>query len=170
MPGTMSSSVVDDERQQMSVLISVHGVQPPTDDEWEQYVRHCDELMRRHRGDTSRIGALSVTAGGGPTAGQRERLNGVTAGKSVRVSIVTPSAVARGIVTALSWFNPAVRAFAPQRFPAALAHLALSTHMQSVARARLASLRAEAREALPVIEVALATIDARASVAQSARP
>jgi hypothetical protein len=50
-------------------------------------------------------------SGGGPSANQRSELNRVLGGKMLRVAIVSDSAIARGILTAISWLTPSAKRF-----------------------------------------------------------
>jgi hypothetical protein len=138
---TMSSAVVRDD--DYSVVVSLHGRADPSDAEWNDYLKLIDEIMTFHDGDTSRVRGLSVAAAGGPNATQRDEVNRRLRGQRVRVAIVTKGTVERGIVTALSWFNPAIRAFAPTRndFAAALRHLEVPMTMHALLRGQLKLMR-----------------------------
>jgi hypothetical protein len=93
-------------REVGALIVSVHSAEAPTDEDWSAYLQLCRRKMARER-----LGALAVTAGGGPNSKQRAALQELLRGGPVPGAVVTDSAVVRGIVTALGWFNPGIRAF-----------------------------------------------------------
>lgn len=105
-------------------LVVVHGVTHPTDRDWAIYL---DAL----RQNTQKIGAqLIVTDGGSPTSAQRKASLELAVGQWDRVppsAVVTSSVLARGAVTALSWFmKDKIRAFAPAEFDEACVFIGAS--------------------------------------------
>ena len=102
-------------------LILAHGEEPPTDEEWEQYVealaRYCDEYA------TLRV--LVVSAGGAPTPGQRAVMDKRVKRHMHRakIALMTQSTFVRGVLKAFSLFSPAYRGFDLKDFDGALAHL-----------------------------------------------
>jgi hypothetical protein len=157
MHASMVSGVVRDERENLSVIVSVHGRQNPTDADWDPYVASIGGTLDHHGGDSTRIRGLSITTGGGPTTLQRDRLNSLLAGRSVRVAVVTPSKITHGIVTALSWFNPMIRAFSPARFADAIRYLELPPNTQRALRERLKAMRIGQPDVEEIIQSALAS-------------
>jgi hypothetical protein len=99
-------------------MAMVHTADAPTDQEWDEMLDH----HRRHR--PTRV--LVFTDGGGPTTLQRGRLNDALEGRVVKTAVVSSSQVVRGIVTALSWFNPGIRSFSPGEAPRALTYLGVA--------------------------------------------
>jgi hypothetical protein len=97
-------------REVSALIVSVHSAEAPTDEDWSAYLQLCRRKMARER-----LGALAVTAGGGPNSKQRAALQELLRGGPVPGAVVTDSPVVRGIVTALGWFNPAIRGFAFNR-------------------------------------------------------
>lgn len=91
----------------------------PSDAEWAEYV---DFTIKNLAHFTS---TMIITEGGGPNTMQRGMMNDMLEAKGFKqkVAVVTLSRLARGIVTALSWFNPNVRAFSTVQIPAALTYL-----------------------------------------------
>lgn len=87
------------------VFITVHSTKDPTEDEWETYLKFYKESAK------TCTRALVITNGGGPNAGQRNKMNLMLKGVPMVAAICTNATVVRGIVTALNWFNPNVRAF-----------------------------------------------------------
>jgi hypothetical protein len=99
------------------VVLSYTSRSSPSDAEWDEYVVAVKSV------DGDRRRALVVTDGGGPSASQRKKLYEAVGPKQQPTAIVTGSVVARGISTAMSWFNPALRVFSPHQLKEALAHL-----------------------------------------------
>src|SRR5262249_16125686 len=99
------------ERDRLSVVVSLHSAENPADEEWEAYLAVIKEAIDRL--GLENVRAIAVTDGGAPSSAQRNRLNQLLGGRSVPGGVVTDSALVRGIVTALSWFNRAVKSFAP---------------------------------------------------------
>jgi hypothetical protein len=90
-----------------NIDLVVTGQSAPTDKEWNEYVKHLSPMKPED------VRSLVFTEGGGPNAGQRKQLTEWLGPGSTVAAIVTTSAVMRGIITALSWFNPKVRIYAP---------------------------------------------------------
>lgn len=113
------------------VLVSALATRNPDDPEWEAYVA---AYVGMPSDGTSKV--LAVTDGGGPTSWQRMRLQDVLRGREQRAAVVTTSRMARAVVSALSWFNPGVKAFAPARLGDALDYLDVAEPLRTdVARA-----------------------------------
>lgn len=77
--------------------------------------------------------ALVHSFGGGPNALQRGMLTDMFAAEDAkpRTSILTDSAVVRGFGIALSWFNPQIRVWSPEKIEQAFDHLGLDKHERS---------------------------------------
>jgi hypothetical protein len=116
------------------VLLLAHGSVPPAQDEWNEYV---DALAKAHK--SGGTGLLVLTDGPGPNSSQRKMISGF----DLRSAVVTPAAVARGIVTALSWFGAKISAFPPEHIDAALAYLEVPRGGQQHLLRVLAGLRLE---------------------------
>jgi hypothetical protein len=103
------------------VAVAVFTEGSPSDEEWVEYI----ETLRR-LGDASHR-TLVFSAGGGPTALQREDLERLTEEQEhVKVAVITRSLVARGMVTALRWLRrDANAAFEPGKLDAAFDYLGL---------------------------------------------
>jgi hypothetical protein len=99
-------------------MTMVHTADAPTDEEWDAMLAHY-RAKRAPR-------VIVFTDGGGPTTLQRGRLNDALEGMVVKTAVVTASPVIRGIVTALSWFNPGIKSFVPDRAALALSYLGLA--------------------------------------------
>lgn len=95
-------------------------VQPSTED-WQAYL---ELLAPRVTDPTLRI--LVITDEAGPTVTQRDAMNQMLARANVtsaKTAVVSGGKVTRGIVTVLSWFNSAIRAFQPSDLERALTYL-----------------------------------------------
>jgi hypothetical protein len=102
-----------------TLLVLVHGERSPADTDWDDYT----DALRAHAHEIT--GVLVATDGAGPDGRQRVKLNDLVRqrGGSFPTAVVTGSVVARGIVTALGWFNPKLRAFAPAELADAVVYL-----------------------------------------------
>jgi hypothetical protein len=101
------------------LLILVHTKDAPENDEWKEYV----ESARKWRQEIQ--GFLVVSDGGGPNTMQRAELDEAIdiehhPGKT---AVVTISRIARGIVTAISWFSPGIKAFGTNQLHQAIEYL-----------------------------------------------
>jgi hypothetical protein len=102
------------------IMVVIHTSRPPSDAEWKEYVdgvASCDLETAR---------SIVITDGGAPSAQQRKLLNDVIGGRQPPGVVISPSTFVRGVVTALSWFNPGLKAFAPEDFDKACHYLELS--------------------------------------------
>ncbi len=101
------------------VFLVMNTKDNPSDAEWGEYVDFTIKNLA-HFSST-----MIITEGGGPNTMQRGMMNDLLEAKGFKqkVAVVTLSRLARGIVTALSWFNPNVRAFSTVQIPAALTYL-----------------------------------------------
>lgn len=103
--------------------VLVHSRDNPTNEEWRSYLTAMVGHMEARNGD---LVSLIVTDGGGPNTVQRTDMNEMLVkGRSINTAVVTESRAARGIVTALGWFNAGIRAFSPARLDDALSYLGL---------------------------------------------
>jgi hypothetical protein len=100
-------------------VVLAHSPQAPAEDEWDRYLKFLIAL--RDQQTTIRI--LVLSDGGAPGVVQRQKLN-VAFPTPLPVAVVTSSVIARGVVTALSWFYPTnMRAFLPAKIDDALKFL-----------------------------------------------
>lgn len=120
--------------RQARLLLLAHGSVPPAQDEWNQYV---EALAEGHKSGLT--GLLVLTDGPGPNSSQRKQISSF----DLRSAVLTPAAVARGIVTALSWFGANIRAFPPEQIDDALDYLQVPRAEQLQVLRVLAGLRVE---------------------------
>lgn len=88
-------------------VVMLHGTGAPPTEAWRDY------LLQLRDKDLTKMGLLCFTNGGAPDATQRQELNQVIAGRYYARAIVHRSALVRGVVLAVSWFAPGVKAFSP---------------------------------------------------------
>ena len=84
------------------LLVVVHGKSSPSALEWSRFL-NANRSLRDPR-------ILVCTYGGGPDGNQRRELMGDAFYGGVPTMVMTDSAIARGIVTVLNWFNPNMKA------------------------------------------------------------
>lgn len=99
------------------LMIAVHTTRAPSAAEWRQYIGTIREI------DPDKLRTLVFTDGGAPTSTQRKEVTAALGGRASRGAIVSASLMVRGAVTALSWFNPLIRAFPPSDVGGALQYL-----------------------------------------------
>src|SRR5688572_15071290 len=97
----LTIALVDD------VHIAVHGASNPDATDWEAYLKSVRKVLERY----PNVRGVVYTLGGNPSGAQRSELNRINEGLQPRVSVMVESRIARGAVTALSWFNPSINAF-----------------------------------------------------------
>lgn len=97
-----------------NIHLVLHGASTPTDAEWNDYTDAVSgELQRGLK--PAEMRTLVFSEGEGPSAAQRKRVNDILTGRATPVAIVSSSVMMRGIVTALQWFNPLMKVFAPDQ-------------------------------------------------------
>jgi hypothetical protein len=121
------------------LLLLAHDEHRPTDDEWRSWLRAYETRSPRIRG------VLVRSLGGGPSSSQRKELVEAMEAQTIRTptAILTSSAIARGVLTALSWFLSAERlprTFTLDDVVAALTFLGVDAASEGGVRAELARL------------------------------
>lgn len=115
-----------------SAYVLVLSERPPDEADWASWVAYIAE----HISPETAPRVLVVTEGGAPSAAQRASLSRVTERHrhAAKVAVCTDSALARGAITALSWFMPnAYRAFSRGALDDAAHYLDLSAVSLEVA-------------------------------------
>lgn len=97
-------------------IVMLHGASAPPASGWRDYLREIRDK------DLTRLGLLVFTNGGAPDPAQRHELNQVIGGRFFARAIVHRSALVRGVVLAVSWFAPGVKAFSPWTWTSAAEH------------------------------------------------
>lgn len=119
------------------IFLVVHTKENPSDEEWDAYV----EFSRANLGNFDCT--LIITDGGGPNTMQRGNLNDMleAANYKGKISVVTLNRLVRGIVTALSWFNPNIKAFSTLQISSALEYLGVPADQHAAVNAEIKRLR-----------------------------
>jgi hypothetical protein len=107
------------------LVICLHTSVDPPAAEWENVLSQLSALLAAVP-DTRQVRMLVVTGGGGPDAIQRAQLAKVWGRRDLKVAVLVPGVgnpLKRGLMTALSWLNPAMAFFTPDQLREALIHL-----------------------------------------------
>ncbi|MDX2052561.1 MAG: hypothetical protein SFV15_09235 [Polyangiaceae bacterium] len=118
-------------------ILVMHSGNSPADDEWADLVRAFRES------DLKNLRILVFTYGGAPSARQRAAINNVLRDHEPRIAIMTPSAFARAVGTAMTWFNPHMALFGPDQLSEAMKHLGSPEHDRPRLRLVLSELERE---------------------------
>ncbi|HEX5656127.1 MAG TPA: hypothetical protein VFX59_02985 [Polyangiales bacterium] len=97
--------------------------------EWEELVAQLESFGMASGADPKRARMLVVTDGGAPDARQRSQLGRLWGGKSIQTAVMVPgmsNPLKRGLMTALTWFNPRMAFFVPTQLADALQHVGLA--------------------------------------------
>jgi hypothetical protein len=139
-----------------TIILWLHTEEPTSDAEWAAGM----ELVRAHdvasHGDMERLRFFVITDGGSPTTKMRQDWKVVLDGRKHKAAILMNmnSAIMRGIVTAASWFNPDVKAFAPSELAKALNHVGLKLEDADRILAEMHDMQRELKTVKALIEVA----------------
>lgn len=107
------------QRASPNLVVAVYGNDSPTNDEWSVYLEVVRSMAPGYR-------MVVFSSGGGPTTMQRRDLEEITNQQDAAgVAVVTSSRLARGIVTAIRWFNREIKAFEPSHRDDAFKFLSL---------------------------------------------
>ncbi len=120
-------------------VIGVHTSEAPTDEDWVAWLAATRRALDGH----GSVRVLVYSMGGGPTSKQRSEVNELFKERPQRVAVMLNSRIARGAVTALSWFNPEIRAFDLEQFDDACGHLAIVGEHRERVRDALKAMRAK---------------------------
>jgi hypothetical protein len=111
------------------VIVAVHTVGEPSNEEWEDYIRIVLHAARLFGEDMAVVRQILVTDGGGPNPAQRAAIVKATehirGAPSVPRAVISSSKFVRGIVTALNWLDRNVKLFTPEEVDQAIAFLGL---------------------------------------------
>lgn len=123
------------------LLILVHSAANPSEEEWNVYVRFVQETQL----SSSPVAALLVyTRGGAPNAGQRKAVLSAADSTHCLTGVCTDSAIARGVLTAMSWLNKQpMYAFKLEEVDLALQMLEVPFEHRAAAKAVLTRLHAQ---------------------------
>ncbi len=120
-------------------LVCVIGRHDPGDAEWRLYL----DSIRRNLVPELKPRSLVYSEGGAPTASQRKELTALLDPwkDRTRSAVLTASAIARGVMTALHWFIPIFRGFKPTQIAEAMRFLELPDDAKADVEALLTQLR-----------------------------
>lgn len=100
-------------------LLCVYGKNDATDEDVAEIVRVMRNL------DLKQVRMAAYTMGGTLKAHHRKQLNDVVEGKFPPLAVLIGNPLARGVITAMSWFNQNVKAFPPDDELEAFAYLGI---------------------------------------------
>lgn len=129
------------------VVVSI-GKAGPTNAEWDLYLNALRKLT-----SLDDMRTLVLTDGGGPDSVQRKTLIDFMKGKPTLTCMVSGNPIVRGLTTALSWFNPQIKSFAPDRVDEALHYLNVPPESSSMVWHEIKRLR-EQLDGAPMKKVA----------------
>jgi hypothetical protein len=118
-------TVDGDVFEEASIFMLVHGWVEPTADDFQAALEKWSAFARavRARGEQPRC-FVWTRRGAGPNAKQRRDIDQANRPVMPRIGVVNGSAMTRGIVTAIAWFNSAeIRAFSLAEAREALAYV-----------------------------------------------
>lgn len=117
------------------ILVGVHSTEAPSDSDWDAWNAFAVANAKDYRA------ILVFTDGAGPNGVQRAKTAKVQELMPLPTAIVTASALARGIVTALAWMGKNIRAFSPEQVHEAFGYLSVPAATQADLMRDVASLR-----------------------------
>jgi hypothetical protein len=120
------------------LVIGVYGAKEPSNQEWSEYIEALKKIIDRHPP------VLTVSDGGGPNAGQRQKLLSIYSKEhheQIRIAVVSDATAVYGVVTAISWFNSSIKAFKISKLDEALSYLGVSSARTSIVLQSIRSLR-----------------------------
>lgn len=133
---------------QLRLLVAFHGPMPPTDEDWDAWMRAAHELWKI--ADEGRF--LIVSLGGHPSNKQlarleafKTRLERVGGRKRCEpiTSVISTSVAMRFVVAGITLFNPRIRCFAPAAVQEAYRHLGFTVEASAVAALAVERLRVQ---------------------------
>ncbi|EYF01786.1 hypothetical protein [Chondromyces apiculatus] len=104
-----------------NVFVLLHSEGPPSDEEWSKYINQLKTMK-----DLSKVRSIAFTDGGAPNSRQRKDVNDILKGRPGLAAVVSYNSLVRGVVTALNWFNPAVKTFSPDKLAEAYEYMKLT--------------------------------------------
>jgi hypothetical protein len=98
------------------LAICIHNNNAPLPEEWALFMKSVSHVH------PARLRMVVFTDGGAPTTLQRGEYTDYLKGNQAPMAIVSGNIAARGVGTALSWFNRQLKVFLPKKLGAALTH------------------------------------------------
>jgi hypothetical protein len=122
-------------RRGLRIALALHSRDVASKKEWEAAMVVYRRLVQGSSLE-ARTGRLFViTDGGTPDTTQRRELDQLWGTHPVKTAVILPglqNPIKRGVVTALTWGNPAMSFFTPERVDGALAHLGLEGELAAL--------------------------------------
>lgn len=96
-----------------TVRVMVHGTNPPTDEEWQQFLAATVREVNGQLRASERRGAVIYSRGAMATPKQRTQLRklDLQSGRLPTLVLMTDSMLARGVATAIGWVLPSLKDF-----------------------------------------------------------
>ena len=120
------------------VMVVVHALRGPTDQEWAQWL----DLCRKRAGLEARV--LVENHSTGPNVLQRRALADIVRGEDGRCAVLTDSLVERNVLTAFAWLGVSLRGFRLGEYAEAGAYLGLTQPELRLVKEVLPIMRKEA--------------------------
>lgn len=130
-------------RRQGRLIVVMHTATAASADEWSGYLAMLTSMISELQLSPMAPTALVFTDGAAPSAEQRRSFIDLVGKRRFQSSVVTTSRFTRGIVTALSWFTPGVRAYDPDDAAAILQHVGIGSYDLPVMMAMAEELAAD---------------------------
>ena len=105
------------------VLLYISAKRPPNDADWAEYVAFF------RKAEQPNFRGIVVERGSGPNAAQRKQITDIMSTVTSKVAVMSASPVARGVMTAMSWFSKGFQAFSPDEMDRALEYLGVPSLM-----------------------------------------
>lgn len=102
-------------------VVVVHNHKPPGQ-RWTDFIGVLSKEVIQRGVSPASIRFLVYSDGGGPNATERKALNDLTSGAST-TAVLTPSTMAKMIVSAFTLFHKRMRAFAPDQIDEAFRYI-----------------------------------------------
>jgi hypothetical protein len=117
-------------QREFMVILWLHTQVNPPETEWNAAVSRLFQLRDARHLTAELMRQLIITDGGAPNAVQRKHLIEFYSGAPSKMGVITTvlsNPIKRGVATALSWLNPAIRFYEPPEMARALAYLELTS-------------------------------------------
>ncbi len=120
------------------VVVLVHNGLPYTPEEWQTI------LALTARTDLADLRILvHDDEGSSLNTAQRREVLDTMGGRMPMAAVLTSGRMVRGVVTALAWFKPGIKAFAPEHLDKAVAYLGLTEKEAAFATGAVPRLRGQ---------------------------
>lgn len=107
------------------ILVSITFGEFPTEEDWAEWMNYATEMPEL-------TGLLVIPGDSKLSVEQRTGLRELHSQKAIKIAVLTQSRLARGILTALGWFNIDAAAFKPTDLDSALEYLGCSAVKEQI--------------------------------------